>query len=143
VQGVCCDACGAAPIVGVRYSKRNADWDLCSVDFGRLPVGEQALYDALPVACDRELVTAQVAAALALSGIAAAAGGDENERASLRALLGTAGAMKAAYAAHEQALATIAARLQALDTGTGDDAVAAADGGASGSRGEKRKVDDG
>ena len=52
-EGIFCDGCatpGAAalrPIVGVRYSRGGADYDLCGACFGKLPAAERRGFDAL------------------------------------------------------------------------------------------------
>ena len=69
--GIGCDGenCGANPIEGVRFSKRGQDWDLCTACYGRCcsTEAEQARYERLERACDRGLISAQVAAARLLS----------------------------------------------------------------------------
>ena len=43
-----CDMSGQDPIVGWRYNKRGADYDLCEAMWLTLPAHEQALYDRIP-----------------------------------------------------------------------------------------------
>jgi WD40 repeat protein len=53
-EGVCCDASGMDPIVGVRYRLKgpSSDYDLCEAEFRKLSVADQSQYEALspPVA---------------------------------------------------------------------------------------------
>jgi hypothetical protein len=69
--GIGCDGenCGANPIEGIRFSKRGQDWDLCTTCYGRCcsTEAEHAHYKRLERACDRGLISAQVAAARLLS----------------------------------------------------------------------------
>ena len=43
-----CDMSGQDPIVGWRYNKRGADYDLCEAMWLTLPAHEQALFDRIP-----------------------------------------------------------------------------------------------
>ena len=44
-EGVGCDRSGACPIVGIRYSLRGHDYDLCAAEFAKLSETEQARFD--------------------------------------------------------------------------------------------------
>jgi len=46
--GISCDECGMAPLAGIRYHKRGADYDLCEAEFAKLLVGDRGLYEAIP-----------------------------------------------------------------------------------------------
>jgi len=62
--GVTCDVSGQSPIIGSRYHLQGEDYDLCEVEFRKLPPAEQAKYIKMPppaapqgihpnVTCDR------------------------------------------------------------------------------------------
>ena len=45
--GFACDASGVSPIVGARYHKRGANYDVCAAEFAKLSATERAQYDCI------------------------------------------------------------------------------------------------
>lgn len=45
--GVQCDGCGEAPIIGTRYHKIGANYDLNASEFAKLPLGEQRFFERI------------------------------------------------------------------------------------------------
>ena len=115
--GVECAVSGAFPIVGVRYSMREGERDVCAAVFAQLPPEEQALYEAVPVACDPGHVAAQVAGASALCrcglGEGAAAEQEAKSRAALARFCAAAREAELArwYAPHEGAVEAVRQQL--------------------------------
>ena len=46
-KGFSCDASSVSPIVGSRYHKRGANYDLCAEEFAKISAAEQAKYDVI------------------------------------------------------------------------------------------------
>ena len=65
-HGVTCDRSGQSPIIGIRYSLRGQDYDLCEAEFLKLPNEDQAKYEAI----ETPLMSAAAAAAAAAASAA-------------------------------------------------------------------------
>lgn len=60
--GIRCDASGVSPIVGNRFWKRGCDYDLCQVEFNKLPAAERGLYVRIDYPDSEEAKFAQISA---------------------------------------------------------------------------------
>jgi hypothetical protein len=60
-EGVICDASGMNPILGVRYKKRDEDYDLCEAEFHKLAEKDKAAFVRIDRPCSHAIVEEELA----------------------------------------------------------------------------------